>query len=173
MKIVLLGYMGSGKSSVGFELATKLGYKFIDLDNYIELLEGSSISDLFKRKGEIYFRKKENHTLKSLLDSEENAIISTGGGTPCYGDTMEYLTSGDRCITIFLKTSLEVLSDRLFSEKESRPLIAHIEDKITLTDFIRKHLFERLFYYNQAELIIETNEASVESVVEKIVAKLF
>lgn len=173
MKLVLLGYMGCGKSSIGSELAGKLGYKFIDLDNQIELLEGLSISELFKEKGEIYFRKIENVSLKRLIDSEENIIISTGGGTPCYGDTMEYLSNCDRCLTIFLKTSLETLSDRLFAEKHKRPLISHIEDINALTDFIRKHLFERSFYYNQAKLIIDTKDASVETIVKKIVAELF
>ena len=173
MKLILLGYMGCGKSSVGFELATKLGYKFIDLDKEIELLEGLSISELFKMKGEIYFRKIENLILKSIIDSEENIVISTGGGTPCYADTMEYLSNCDSCISIFLKTSLQILSDRLFVEKQDRPLISHIEDKLTLTDFIRKHLFERSFYYNQAKFIVDTKEASVEGIVEKIVAKLF
>ena len=173
MKLVLLGYMGCGKSSVGLELATKLGYKFIDLDSQIELLEGISISELFKEQGEIYFRKIENLALKNLIDSEENIIISTGGGTPCYGDAMEYLSNSDSCITIYLKTSLEILSDRLFIEKQDRPLISHIKDKNVLKDFIRKHLFERLFYYNQAEHIIDSKEASVEIIVEKIVAELF
>ena len=165
--------MGCGKSSVGSQLAKKLSYKYIDLDNQIEQVEGRSISEIFKQKGEIYFRKTENRTLKDTIDSTENLVISTGGGTPCYGDTMAYLLNCDKCITIFLKTSLSQLADRLFSEKQHRPLIAHIEDRHTLEDFIRKHLFERSYYYSQANLIVDTGDASVEEIVEQIIVKLF
>ena len=173
MKLVLIGYMGSGKSTVGMKLATALGYEFIDLDNRIEFLEGKSISEIFKEKGEIYFRKLENQILKDLVSSENNVLISTGGGTPCYGDTMEFLSSQEATVTIYLKTSLAVLADRLFTERVNRPLIAHIDDKITLIDFIRKHLFERSFYYNQAKLNIDTENASIGIIVQKIVSNLF
>ncbi|MFT5436339.1 MAG: shikimate kinase [Ulvibacter sp.] len=173
MKLVVIGYMGSGKSTVGIELATALGYKFIDLDSHIEFLEDKPISKIFKEKGEIYFRKLENQILKDLVSSENNAIISTGGGTPCYGNTMEFLSSQEATVTIYLKSSLTVLADRLFMERVNRPLIAHIDDKVTLIDFIRKHLFERSFYYNQAKLSIDTENASVGEIVEKIVSNLF
>tara|TARA_R110000772_G_scaffold158193_1_gene269436 strand:+ start:68 stop:589 length:522 start_codon:yes stop_codon:yes gene_type:complete len=173
MKLVLIGYMGSGKSTVGMELARAIGYKFIDLDKHIELLEDKPISEIFKEKGEIYFRKLENRILKDLVSSENNVLISTGGGTPCYGNTMEFLSSQEETVTIYLKTSLTVLVDRLFTEKENRPLIAHIDDKTALIDFIRKHLFERSFYYNQAKLNIDTENASVGRIVEKIVSNLF
>jgi shikimate kinase len=173
MKLVLVGYMGSGKSTVGIELATALGYKFIDLDNHIEFLEDKSISKIFTEKGEIYFIKLENRILKDLVSSENNVIISTGGGTPCYGNIMEFLTSQEETVTVYLKTSLTVLVDRLFKERVNRPLIAHIDNKVDLVDFIRKHLFERSFYYNQAKLIVDTENASVGKIVEKIVSNLF
>ncbi|MFT4847579.1 MAG: shikimate kinase [Sediminicola sp.] len=173
MKIVLIGYMGSGKSTVGIELGAVLGCKFIDLDNYIEFLEDKPISKIFKEKGEIYFRKLENRILKDLMSSENNVIISTGGGTPCYGNTMEFLKREEETVTIYLKTSLTVLGDRLFAERENRPLIAHIDDKAILIDFISKHLFERSFYYNQAKLKIDTENASVGRIIEKIVSSLF
>jgi shikimate kinase len=173
MKLVLIGYMGSGKSTVGMELAIALGYKFIDLDSHIEFLEDKPISEIFKGKGEIYFRKLENRILKDLVSSENSVIISTGGGTPCYGNIMEFLSSEEETVTVYLKTSLTVLVDRLFMERANRPLIAHIDDRVTLIDFIRKHLFERSFYYNQAKLNIDTDNASVGRIVEKIVSKLF
>jgi shikimate kinase len=173
MKLILIGYMGSGKSTVGIELAAALGYKFIDLDNHIEFLEAKRISNIFKEKGEIYFRKLENRILKDLVSSENKVVISTGGGTPSYGNTMEFLSRKEETVTIYLKTSFTVLADRLFTERETRPLIAHIDDKSVLIDFIRKHLFERSFYYNQAKLNIDTENASVERIVEKIVSNLF
>jgi shikimate kinase len=173
MKLILIGYMGSGKSTVGMELAAALGYKFIDLDDHIEFLEDKPISEIFKEKGEIYFRKLEYRILKDLVSSKNNVLISTGGGTPCYGDTMEFLSNQEETVTIYLKVSLTVLVDRLFTERVNRPLIAHIDDKIILIDFIRKHLFERSFYYNQANLNIDTENASVGSIVKKIVSNLF
>jgi shikimate kinase len=173
MKLVLIGYMGSGKSTVGIELGVALGYKFIDLDHHIEFLEDKPISEIFKEKGEIYFRKLENRILKDLVSSENKVVISTGGGTPCYGNTMEFLSNQEETVTIYLKSSLTVLTDRLFTERVHRPLIAHIDDKVTLIDFIRKHLFERSFYYNQAKLKIDTEKASVQKIVEKIISNLF
>ena len=173
MKLVLIGYMGCGKSAVGVQLATALGHKYIDLDDRIEFLENKTISEIFKEKGEIYFRKLENRVLKDLISSEASVLISTGGGTPCYGDTMEFLSNDDSVVTIYLKTSLKVLTNRLFAERAYRPLIAHIDDKIILVDFVRKHLFERSFYYSQAKLIIDIEDASVEKIVEKIVSNLF
>ena len=83
MKIVLIGYMGSGKSAVGKQLASKLQILFKDLDNEIEILEGNSISQIFSDKGEIYFRKKEREILTDILTTEKNLVLATGGGTPC------------------------------------------------------------------------------------------
>lgn len=83
MKVVLLGYMGSGKSTVGIKLAKKLSLPLIDLDHFIEEKEQMSIGELFQNKGEIYFRKQEMSYLEFLLSSSEAMILSLGGGTPC------------------------------------------------------------------------------------------
>ncbi len=173
MKIVLIGYMGSGKSSVGKQLATKLGYQFIDLDVRIELEESKTIPELFSENGEIYFRKKENEVLRDIVNLEHNFILATGGGTPCYGDIMHFLSSEEKTLTVYLKTSLDILTSRLMLEKNERPLISHIEDKVSLKDFIRKHLFERYYYYNQAKMQINTDELCVDEIVTAIVAQLF
>lgn len=165
--------MGSGKSAVGIDLAVTLGYQFIDLDRHIELLEEASISEIFKEKGEIYFRKMENRILKELLSSETKVLISTGGGTSCYGDTMSFITNQKDTVAIYLKVSVAVLVDRLFAERSKRPLIAHISDKTDLNDFIRKHLFERSFYYNQATFNIDAENGSVKKIAEKIISILF
>jgi shikimate kinase len=173
MILVLTGYMGSGKSSIGKELAASLNYNFTDLDDQIESAENQTISQIFSTKGEIYFRKKENQVLKELVNTSDKVVIATGGGTPCYGDTMEFLNSHAKVTTIFLKTSVAVLTHRLFAEKSARPLIAHMEDERQLTDFIRKHLFERSFYYSQSDLIVDIHDASIENIVEKIIVRLF
>ena len=173
MQLVLLGYMGSGKTSVGRVLAHKLGYVFTDLDALIEKEEMKSVAQIFSKKGEIYFRNIESRLLKRLVKSKDKLVIASGGGTPCYGDTMNVLTSEENCQSIYLKASLDVLTQRLFKEKKDRPLIAHIENETMLRDFIRKHLFERSFYYNQADIIIDTEGKSIESIVESIVVDLF
>ena len=173
MKIVLIGYMGSGKSSVGKQLAATLGYNFVDLDAQIEREETKTISEIFSEKGEIYFRKKENSVLKRFVNSTENLVLASGGGTPCYGDAIDFLTYKEKTITIYLKSSLDILTNRLFSERAIRPLISYIEDKDTLKDFIRKHLFERSFYYNQAKIVVNTDDTSIENIVEVIVSGLF
>src|SRR5690606_29853098 len=92
MKIILLGYMGSGKTGVGRLLAEKLKLPFLDLDHEIIRLEGRNIPEIFETSGEIYFRKKETDTLKLLLEKDhQNVVLSVGGGTPCYGNNMNLL----------------------------------------------------------------------------------
>lgn len=173
MNIILLGYMGCGKSSIAKALAGKLKMNSIDLDDYIENQENKTITQIFTDHGEIYFRKRENHYLKQLLETHTNHIISLGGGTPCFAGNMELLKDNDQSKSIYLKTSLDELVDRLFIEKEKRPLIAHITSKENLKDFIRKHLFERSFYYNQAASIVSTDKKTVNEIAQEIESTLF
>ncbi|MFT5078094.1 MAG: shikimate kinase [Planctomycetota bacterium] len=173
MKIVLIGYMGSGKSVIGSGLAKVLSTSFYDLDAEIEKEESLSIASVFVEKGEIYFRKKERATLLRLLVQNNQSIIATGGGTPCYGNMMETILSKPDVIVIYLKASLETLTQRLSDEKEKRPLIAHLKTEVGLNDFIRKHLFERNFYYFQAERTINVDDKTVVEIVEEIVVDLF
>jgi shikimate kinase len=173
MQLVLLGYMGSGKSSVGKLLSETLQYDFTDLDTCVESSEDSVIADIFKDKGEIYFRRKEASILKDLLSKINKLVIATGGGTPCYGTIMDDLLAEENVITIYLKYNLETLTDRLFKERTDRPLIAHLDTENLLNDFIRKHLFERSFYYQRATIILECDALSVKEIVEKIIFKLF
>ncbi len=173
MKIVLLGYMGSGKSAVGIELSTVMKLPFIDLDTYIQEKEEKSITSIFQEKGEIYFRKIEAKYLTQILQQKESCVIATGGGTPCYGSVMQDLTKNLDVLTIYLNTSVAVLTNRLWDEREQRPLIAHINNKEVLNDFIRKHLFERAFYYNQAAVVINCEELDVREITEKVLLQLF
>ena len=167
MKIILIGYMGSGKSSVGRQLAASLNYKFIDLDQAIAQETGSSISDLFATKGEVYFRKMERKLLAKILTDSSNLVLASGGGTPCYGDMIQFLKSV-ASTTVYLKTSNEELTRRLFNERQQRPLISHLNTELLLNDFIKKHLFERSYFYNQSDLKVATDYRSVETIVEEI-----
>lgn|SRR5690606_12995563 len=172
MKILLIGYMGSGKSVVGKTLASVLKIPFKDIDSEIEKMEGLGITEIFSKKGEIYFRKTENSVLKELLSRPESFVLATGGGTPCYGDAMTLILNQENVVSIYLKLKLETLCKRLWEKKEKRPLLAYLHTKEAMEDFIRKHLFERAFYYNQANLVIE-NEGEIDETVEKIISKLF
>ncbi|TGV02963.1 shikimate kinase [Flavivirga rizhaonensis] len=173
MILVLIGYMASGKSTLGRILGKKLNYDFIDLDDYIEEKEQLSVSDIFKSKGEIYFRKKETFYLKELLDNKTNLILSLGGGTPCYSNNMDLLTNNPNVKSIYLKASIPTLVTRLKNEKSKRPLIAHIETDELLAEFIGKHLFERSQFYNLSEITITTDNKKEEDIIEELVLKLF
>ncbi len=173
MKLILLGYMGSGKSLVGKQLANTLNYPFQDLDKIIEDQEECTISQLFSNKGEIYFRRKETEILFEILQSNSYMVLSTGGGTPCYGSTMEKLLNHDEIITIYLKSSIPALTERLFMENDTRPLIDHLDTEEELQEFIGKHLFERAPVYERSQIIIDTTDLSVSEVSAQIVAQLF
>ncbi len=156
MKIVLLGYMASGKSSIGKKLAKSLTMNFIDLDDYIIDKENMSISTIFEKKGEIYFRKIENQYLKEILSKEEDFILSLGGGTPCYSNNMEIINNKD-VTSIYLQGSVPTMVERLIRKKAKRPLIASLgDDKIP--EFVAKHLFERRFFYEQAKMTIKIDD---------------
>ena len=173
MIVILIGYMASGKSTLGRILAEKLSYDFIDLDDYIEDKENLSISNLFKTKGEIYFRKKETFYLKELLNSKDKLVLSLGGGTPCYSGNMETILETANAVSIYLKASIPTLIGRLKNEKNKRPLIAHIKSDEELAEFIGKHLFERSQFYNQAKTILTTDNKTEEAIVEDLILKLF
>ena len=170
MKVVLLGYMGCGKSVIGDFLAKKLQVSFYDLDEEIENVTQISISELFQTKGEIYFRKKENEVLKTFLDKKENFVLSLGGGTPCYFNNHELLQR-EGVFSIYLKASVDTLVNRLINEKSKRPLL-HNQDEVSLKDFINKHLFDRNFYYHQATKVVNLDNKSVEQIVNEIEALL-
>lgn len=172
MKIFLTGYMGSGKSYLGKLLAKQLNYDFIDLDDHIEVLEGRSINEIFEERGELYFRKLETQVLKDVLEEPANLIISLGGGTPCYGNNLDLIKDANNTKTVYIKASVQLLLDRLFAEKMHRPVISHLETKELLEEFIRKHLFERAFYYNQADIIVSVDNNPVEDILSEITEKL-
>ena len=166
MKIVLVGYMGSGKTTIGKLLANKLKISFLDLDEVIEQGLEDSISNIFNGKGEIFFRKKEHEYLTDVLSKKEKLILSTGGGTPCYSGNMEtMLNLADH--VFYLKVSIPGLVKRLLLEKEHRPLIKNI-DNGDLPEFIGKHLFERNNFYLKANHIIECDDKDPETLVAEI-----
>ncbi|SDS68815.1 shikimate kinase [Gramella sp. MAR_2010_147] len=172
MKIFLLGYMGSGKSHIGKRLAERIYQKFIDFDEEIEKRENSTISEIFKNKGEIFFRKLERQVLEEMIQLDEAAIVSLGGGTPCYGNNMELIKTNADVASFYLKLDIQTLTERLEAEKAHRPVISHLDNEEQLEEFIRKHLFERGFYYNQSDYVIDCNDKSADEIISKIQEKL-
>lgn len=170
MKIILVGYMGAGKSTIAALLAQQLALPHIDLDQRIEEQEGKSINLLFDTKGEIYFRKLEHKIFHDLVSSEASFVLSTGGGTPCYANN-HLLLRANQVISIYLKTSISSLMDRISPSLQSRPLLAGKNDD-DLKSYIAQHLFERSFFYHQALLSVETNQRTPEQIAAEILSLL-
>ncbi|TPD73408.1 shikimate kinase [Flavobacterium microcysteis] len=166
IKIVLLGYMGSGKSTIAHLLSEKTQIEALDLDKIIEERAGMSIKNIFEQKGEVFFRKLENQIFKELISSEKEMILSLGGGTPCYANNHELL-NGDGVTSFYLKASIETLHNRLLSIRDNRPLIAEQEEE-EMKEYIAKHLFDRSYYYNQATHIVPVDDKSPEEVADEI-----
>lgn len=169
-KIILMGYMGCGKSVISKALSEKLKIKAIDLDDFIAEQEGKNIPEIFKEKGEVYFRKKETLYLEHLLKNPEKIIVALGGGTPCFAGNMN-LIKQKNCKSFYLKASAETLFERLKKEKNKRPLIKDIPEK-DLKTFIKKHLWERDFFYNKAEYCIKIDGFSVAEIMKNEFFKL-
>src|SRR5215510_8108006 len=132
MKIFLVGFMGSGKSTLAEKLSELMDVSFIDLDSKIEESEGKSVNEIFKERGEEYFRSLEAEALRKTARVRD-AIIATGGGAPCFNDNMEWMNENG--VTVYLKAEPGELYHRLLKERETRPLLASLGD-VALFDFI-------------------------------------
>ena len=164
MNIVLLGYMTSGKTTVGKILQEKTHLTWLDLDVEIEKKENQSINQIFEKKGEIYFRKIEREVLLELLE-KDNVILSLGGGTPCYYNNIEEINK--KSISFYLQTSITELVKRIQLFSANRPLVKdRTEDE--LKEFVAKHLFERNTFYQQAHFTIYTDQKSFDQLALEI-----
>ena len=166
MKVILIGYMGSGKSVIAKILSEKIKIPFVELDILIEKSQNLSVKEIFSKKGELFFRKLEHQILSELILDNADIIISAGGGTPCYFNNHELLNH-DNCISIYLKASIDTLYNRLYKEKQHRPLLSDLND-VELQEFIAKHLFERSYYYNQAKFKVNIDGKSIDEIIVEI-----
>ncbi|HRH60897.1 MAG TPA: shikimate kinase [Chitinophagaceae bacterium] len=146
-KIFLVGMMGSGKTYWADKLAQQYNMQSFHLDDVIEAEERKSISHIFQHQGEHYFRELERDCLRKF-EGEDNCIVSTGGGTPCFHSNMQWMN--DNGITIWIDESVDVLAWRLQKEKEHRPLISNLDDA-ALKNFLEEKLEERKTFYSLAK----------------------
>jgi shikimate kinase len=149
-RIFLIGFMGSGKSTLGLKLANLIGYQFMDMDNLIEETAEMSVPEIFSEHGEAVFRKWEHDILLELC-SREKLVIATGGGAPCHSQLMDTMNANGT--TIYIQLPPEALKDRLINSRTERPLIRG-KSETELLDFINGLMGKREKFYGQAELIV-------------------
>lgn len=169
-KIFIVGYMGAGKTLIGNLIAQRLKIPFYDLDFLIEKRLGISVSEIFQQKGEIYFRKIEHQVFTELANNDATFVLSLGGGTPCYANN-HLLLSGEKRTSVYLNASIDTLSNRLFDERASRPLIANLNQG-EFKEYIAKHLFDRSYFYNQAVFKVLVNNKSPEEITDEVIKLL-
>lgn len=158
MLFYLIGFMGSGKTYSGRRLAERLGIPFFDLDQLIEDAAGMSIPIIFKQYGEDYFRRLEQEALHATAELHA-AVISTGGGAPCFFDNMDWMNRHGT--SIYLRTPPEILARRLMPERAHRPLLQPY-DEDTLPGFIESKLAERAYIYEQANIIYHQEQLEAD-----------
>ena len=158
MTIYLIGYMCSGKTTLGNLLKEIADVTFTDLDQYIEEREGQTINEIFAQKGEDEFRNMERKALKDVTETI-GGVIATGGGTPCFFDNMEYMKESGN--VVYLNCSRVELFERLKIYKATRPLLKNKNDE-EIKEFIENSLPKREPFYNNASIIIDADPLSTE-----------
>jgi shikimate kinase len=165
MIIFLIGMPASGKSSVGRALARETGYPLIDLDSYIVKKEKLSIPQIFKTKGEEYFRAAESSALREIAENTKDAVVAVGGGTPCYNNNMKLMQNGGK--TVYLKAEVNTLASRVENDVTERPLLSKLNGK-KLQEKIASMLAHREKFYKQAPLIFETENKTPEGIAREL-----
>jgi shikimate kinase len=161
MNIYLVGYMGSGKSTIGRQLSRKLNYIHLDLDDFFEENYRISIMDFFEKYDEATFRKIETILLKKTLDFQDH-VISTGGGTPCFNDNMNLINQNG--ISVYIRMNPVSLFNRLKNAKRPRPRTAFLDDEALITR-IEEDLNVRREFYEQARLTIKGESIDIDALV--------
>lgn len=156
--------MGCGKTTLAKKLSARLSYQLVDLDHEIEERVGVSVANYFSTHGEDAFREMESNTLKTV-DYNENTVVATGGGTPCYFDNIEWMNREG--LTIYIEMSPAALANRLHKGKAKRPLLNTL-DAEEMIDFITSKLEERNAFYRQAALVVNGLGLTVEMLEELI-----
>jgi len=164
--VALIGFMGTGKTTVGKMLAEKLGRQFIELDEVIENKAGKSIPDIFKQEGEIVFRELEIEVTKDIA-GRKNVIIACGGGLILNKINVDRLKQ--ECIVVYLTASLGVILKRTSNDAGKRPLLAVPDRSRQIKELLK---FRRPYYRNSADIIVNTSKMSINTVVHRIMEEL-
>ncbi|BDD07931.1 shikimate kinase [Fulvitalea axinellae] len=165
-KIFLMGMPSSGKTTLGKRVAPVLNLPFLDLDHVIEQSEGMSIPDIFKEKGEDYFRKTEARLLREVTEKEDMFLLSCGGGTPCYHDGIDFMNGHG--LTVFIDVPAEELTKRMVGRgTETRPLFTGMETTRLLNE-LRERIDTRLPHYSKAKIQIKGESIDPEMVLGAI-----
>jgi shikimate kinase len=160
--IFLIGYMGCGKTTLAKKLASKLKYEWLDTDAYIEKQVGLTISEIFSRYGETYFRSLEQNLINSL-DTSKSIVVSTGGGLPCFNNVIDVLN--EKGTTVYLERSPKELFQRLEQGKHKRPLLADKSHE-ELLQFIEENLEKRNPIYRKSKYILDRDYQTVDSILK-------
>jgi shikimate kinase len=164
VNIYLTGFMGSGKSSTGRKIASSLRWNFADTDKIVEEQEGASVPELFRQKGEDYFRKAEALALKTV-SGRSKTVVACGGGTPCSADNLEVMRSTG--VIVYLKLPVAELAKRLQKSATVRPLLTGT-GKDEMISRVQELLAGRTVWYERADLIIEGPDTTVEEITSLI-----
>ena len=159
--------MGSGKSRTGGELAVKMDWRFTDMDDLFEEKYRITVLDFFEKYDENSFRNIERKLLHETI-LEDNMIIATGGGTPCFFDNMDFINNNGT--SIYLKPDISLLVNRLRIVRKKRPLLKNVKLE-NLVDYIRQQLAERELFYSKAHFTIEGSNISAENIINLIKGK--
>ncbi len=160
-RIYLIGYMGSGKSSALKQLGKLLSWETHDLDTLFEERYKISVQDFFHKYDEAAFRKLESQLLKETINYK-NAVIATGGGTPCFFDNMEWMNANGT--TIFIKVSAMTAVHRLMNSKKKRPLIEGKNEQEVI-DFVNGHYAARMPFYEKAQITVKGENLDFRNIV--------
>ena len=168
--VFLIGYMGSGKTTLGEVLARQMGMRYIDLDELIEARQGMPVVKIFDEMGENRFRELEAEALQEVA-AMTDVIIGTGGGTPCHGDNMALMNQAG--ITVWLTTSPERITARLLlpEEKSKRPRILHLPDEAVLP-MVEAELQARTPFYSQAQLQFDSTDIETAAATRRTARRL-
>jgi len=168
MKIYLLGFMGSGKTSIGKRVANQLKYNFLDLDEYLENKNKKTIPDIFKEEGEDKFRELEKEALHDTFKMDD-VVIAAGGGTPCFFDNINQIN--DHGISFYLKRKAEFFVEKLLASKTERPLVKG-KTKKELMDYVTQTLEYRNQFYELATKVYKVKDRDKDEMAERIVKKI-
>lgn len=163
-RIYLVGYMGAGKTTAAKRIAYQLGWDVVDTDSLFEEKYRISVDDFFQKYDEQLYRRLESEILKNT-ESLTNTVISTGGGTACFFDNMDWMNSHG--LTVFMRISPKAAVDRLLHSRHKRPL-ARGKSEAELTEYVNWHYASRLPFYEQARITVKSEDFDLDGLMEQI-----